>query len=54
MTTVATRAGLAGGARLVWLSVEADNAAAEALFAGPGYRPVLTWRRLIAPEAAGR
>ena len=54
MTTVATRAGLAGGARLVWLSVEADNAAAEALYAGLDYRPVLTWRRLIAPEAAGR
>lgn len=54
MTTVATRAGLAGGARLVWLSVEADNAAAEALYTGLDYRPVLTWRRLIAPEAAGR
>ncbi|HXX61638.1 MAG TPA: GNAT family N-acetyltransferase [Candidatus Sulfotelmatobacter sp.] len=54
MTTVATRAGLAGGARLVWLSVEAGNAAAEALYAGLDYRPVLTWRRLIAPEAAGR
>lgn len=54
MTTVATRAGLAGGARLVWLSVEAENAAATALYDGLDYRPVLTWRRLIAPEAAGR
>jgi len=54
MTTVATRAGLAGGARLVWLSVEAENAGAMALYAGLDYRPVLTWRRLIAPEAAGR
>ena len=54
MTTVATRAGLVGGARLVWLSVEADNLAAMALYAGLDYRPVLTWRRLIAPEAAGR
>jgi ribosomal protein S18 acetylase RimI-like enzyme len=54
MTTVATRAGLAGGARLVWLSVEPANAAAMALYAGLDYRPVMTWRRLIAPEAAGR
>ncbi|MFI5261236.1 MAG: GNAT family N-acetyltransferase [Candidatus Limnocylindrales bacterium] len=54
LTTVATRAGLVGGASLVWLSVEVDNAAALALYAGLDYRPVLTWRRLIASEATGR
>jgi len=54
MTTVATRAGLAGGARLVWLSVASDNTAAMSLYASLDYRPLLTWRRLIASDATGR
>ncbi|MGZ3586993.1 MAG: GNAT family N-acetyltransferase [Candidatus Limnocylindrales bacterium] len=51
ITTIATRAGLAGGARLVWLSVEATNAGARTLYEGLDYRPALTWRRLIFPGA---
>ena len=49
ITTIATRAGLAAGARLVWLSVEASNEPAKALYEGLDYRPALTWRRLIHP-----
>jgi len=52
ITTVATRAGLAGGARLVWLSVEAGNEPARTLYTSLDYRPALTWRRLIHPGFA--
>ncbi len=49
ITTVATRAGLAAGARLVWLSVDPANEAGRGLYEGLDYRPALTWRRLILP-----
>jgi ribosomal protein S18 acetylase RimI-like enzyme len=51
ITTIATRAGLAGGARLVWLSVESANEPAKALYENLDYRPALTWRRLLHPGA---
>ncbi len=38
ITAVATRAGLAAGARLVWLAVAPDNTAAMRLYEGLGYR----------------
>lgn len=54
ITTIATRAALAGGARLVWLSVEAGNEPAKALYEGLDYRPALTWRRLLHPGSGPR
>ncbi|HET7676837.1 MAG TPA: GNAT family N-acetyltransferase [Candidatus Limnocylindrales bacterium] len=51
VTTVATRAGLAQGHPLVWLSVDAANAAATALYEGLDYRPAFRWRRLLGPAA---
>ncbi len=52
VTTVATRAGLATGHSLVWLSVDPDNAAAWRLYSGLDYRPAFRWRRLIGPPRA--
>ena len=39
LTTIATRAGLATGHKLVWLSVLEDNAAAVALYRSLGFEP---------------
>jgi ribosomal protein S18 acetylase RimI-like enzyme len=47
LTTVVTRAGLALGASLVWLSVDIDNAAARALYDGLDYRPAYDWHRFL-------
>jgi ribosomal protein S18 acetylase RimI-like enzyme len=47
LTTIVTRAGLALGVSLVWLSVDPDNAPAMALYAGLDYRPAFSWQRLI-------
>ncbi len=47
LTTIVTRAGLALGASLVWLSVDVENAAARALYDGLDYRPVFDWRRFL-------
>lgn len=47
VTAIATRAGLAAGGRLVWLSVEESNAAAQALYRGLGYRPTFAWTRWL-------
>lgn len=49
VTTVATRAALAMGNRLVWLSVAEENKAARQLYAGLDYRPAFGWRLLVAP-----
>ncbi len=49
LTTVATRAGLATGHRLVWLSVLEDNTAAVNLYRSLGYEPAFTWTRWLAP-----
>ncbi len=49
ITTVATRAGLASGRKLVWLSVEDGNDGARAMYESVGYRPAFRWRRWLAP-----
>ena len=50
LTTIVTRAGLAMGASLVWLSVDPANTAAIALYGGLDYRPAFRWRRLLGPR----
>ncbi len=47
LTTIVTRAGLALGASLVWLSVDPENVAARALYEGLDYRPDFTWGRFL-------
>lgn len=49
VTAVATRAGLALGNRLVWLSVEEGNDAAQRLYAGLGFAPAFSWTRWMGP-----
>lgn len=49
ITAIATRAGLATGHRLVWLSVDDDNAAAVQLYTSLGFDPSFTWTRWAAP-----
>jgi ribosomal protein S18 acetylase RimI-like enzyme len=53
ITTVATRAGLATGNRLVWLSVREADAPATALYAGLGYQPAFSWTRWLHTQAPG-
>ena len=50
LTTIVTRAGLAMGASLVWLSVDPANSPAVALYAGLDYRPAFRWRRVLGPR----
>jgi hypothetical protein len=52
VTTVATRAGLATGHSLVWLSVDPENASAWRLYSRLDYRAAFRWRRLIGPAQA--
>ncbi|MEX2546392.1 MAG: GNAT family N-acetyltransferase [Chloroflexota bacterium] len=49
ITAVATRAGLATGHGLVWLSVDAANTAAVELYRSLGYEPSFAWSRWAAP-----
>jgi ribosomal protein S18 acetylase RimI-like enzyme len=49
ITTVATRAALATGNRLVWLSVDEVNDAARQLYASLDLRPAFDWVRLLGP-----
>lgn len=49
ITTVATRAGLATGHALVWLSVDEDNVGAVELYKSLGFDFALTWSRWAAP-----
>lgn len=51
VTAIATRAGLAGGNGLVWLSVEEGNAPAVNLYRGLGYQPSFAWARWIGSAA---
>jgi len=52
VTTIATRAGLALGSRIVWLSVQDDNRAARSVYARLGFAPAFTWSRwLLAAES---
>lgn len=50
ITTIATRAGLATGHALVWLSVDQDNVAAIELYKSLGFDFALTWSRWAAPS----
>lgn len=49
VTAVATRAGLATGHKLVWLSVDEGNTAAAELYRSLGYEPTFAWSRWAAP-----
>lgn len=50
VTTIATRAGMAVGNRLVWLSVSEDNHAAMKVYAKLGFQPAFSWTRWLATE----
>lgn len=50
ITTVATRAALASGNRLVWLSVSEDNLRAVGVYSRLGYRRAFSWRRWLVSE----
>lgn len=49
ITAVSTRAGLATGHKLVWLSVDEGNTAAVELYRSLGYGPTFAWSRWTAP-----
>jgi ribosomal protein S18 acetylase RimI-like enzyme len=49
ITAIATRAGLATGHKLVWLSVIEDNTPAVELYRSLGFAPAFAWTRWIAP-----
>ncbi|HUP82851.1 MAG TPA: GNAT family N-acetyltransferase [Candidatus Limnocylindria bacterium] len=49
ITAIATRAGLATGHKLVWLSVDADNAGAIAVYRGLAFDFTFNWTRWAAP-----
>lgn len=49
ITAIATRAGLATGHKLVWLSVDADNAGAIAMYRGLAFDFAFNWTRWAAP-----
>lgn len=51
VTAIATRAGLATGHKLVWLSVDADNAGAIAMYRGLAFDFTFTWTRWAAPAS---
>jgi len=51
VTAIATRAGLAAGNRLVWLSVDEENTPAIHLYRRLGYLPSFTWTRWIGSAA---
>src|SRR4051812_33111908 len=48
LTAIATRAGIATGHRLVWLSVLEENAAAIKLYTSLGFEPTFRWTRWLA------
>ncbi len=50
MTIIATRAGLATGNRLIWLSVREDNVAAMKTYSSLGFKPACSWTRWLATE----
>jgi ribosomal protein S18 acetylase RimI-like enzyme len=49
LAAVATRAGLATGHGLVWLSVDESNTPALKLYKSLGYEPTFEWSRWLAP-----
>ena len=50
ITTIATRAGLATGNRLVWLSVREDNDRAIGIYGRLGFGRAFTWTRWLMTE----
>jgi RimJ/RimL family protein N-acetyltransferase len=54
ITTVATRAGLALGNRIVWLSVSESNPGARRVYARLGFAPVMTWTRWLVTDDRSR
>jgi ribosomal protein S18 acetylase RimI-like enzyme len=50
VTTVATRAGLALGNRIVWLSVREDNEAAVRVYSDLGFVRAFAWSRYLVTE----
>jgi GNAT superfamily N-acetyltransferase len=50
ITTIATRAGLAVGNRIVWLSVREDNTVALSIYERLGFRRAFSWARLLVAE----
>jgi GNAT superfamily N-acetyltransferase len=50
ITTIATRAGMAVGNRIVWLSVREDNAAALSVYERLGFRCAFSWARWLVTE----
>jgi ribosomal protein S18 acetylase RimI-like enzyme len=49
LTAIATRAGLATGHKLVWLSVIEANTPAVEMYRSLGYQPTFGWTRWVAP-----
>lgn len=49
VTSIASRAGLAVGRPLVWLSVDESDVVAVRLYQRLGFRPALRWQRWLAP-----
>lgn len=49
LATIATRAGMATGNRVVWLSVEDGNATARHVYDKLGFQPAFGWTRWLAP-----
>jgi len=50
VTTIATRAGLATGNRIVWLSVGTGNTPALGVYARLGFKPAFSWTRWLVTE----
>lgn len=50
ITTIATRAGMALGNRVVWLSVSEANPAARRVYARLGFAPLMAWTRWLLTE----
>jgi ribosomal protein S18 acetylase RimI-like enzyme len=50
ITTIATRAGMATGNRLVWLSVREDNDSAVAAYSSLGFERAFSWTRWLVTE----
>jgi ribosomal protein S18 acetylase RimI-like enzyme len=50
ITTIATRAGMAVGNRIVWLSVRDDNTPAQRLYERLGFVPLFAWSRWLVTE----
>jgi len=50
ITTIATRAGMAVGNRIVWLSVNEDDPAAMKVYTKLGYAPLFSWTRWLLAE----